>query len=88
MLLFYATRDGQSRRIAAHIAARLAEGGISAFPHDLAGRCRAPAEPRRGPIGCSWSRAVRYGRHLPEAERFLRDPPGVAGAAPRWSSSR
>jgi len=70
MLLFYATRDGQSRRIAERIAARLAEAGISASPQDL-----AVAQP--APAACAAARlvavvaAVRYDRHLPEAEQFL-----------------
>jgi len=70
MLLLYATRDGQSRRIAAHIAARLAEGGIPAPPHDLAVAFPAPADLAAAPLVAVIA-AVRYGRHLPEAERFL-----------------
>ncbi len=70
MLLFYATRDGQSRRIAAHIAARLAESGIRAAPHDLAGGFPAPGEFAAAPLVVVVV-AVRYGRHLPEAERFF-----------------
>ena len=70
MQLFYATRDGQSRRIAERIAGRLIERGINALPHDL-----AAALPTRQKL--SEARlvvvvaAVRYGRHLPEAEQFL-----------------
>jgi menaquinone-dependent protoporphyrinogen oxidase len=70
MQLFYATRDGQSRRIAERIAGRLVERGISALPHDLAVALPAPlslAETRLVVVVA----AVRYGRHLPEAERFL-----------------
>ena len=70
MLLFYATRDGHSRRIAAHIAARLAERGICAAPHDLAGAFPAPADLAAAPLVVVVA-AVRYGRHLPEAERFF-----------------
>src|SRR5208282_5457549 len=70
MLLFYATRDGQSRRIAAHIAGRLAESGIAAPPHDLAVAFPAPADLAASPLVVVVA-AVRYGRHLPEAERFL-----------------
>jgi len=70
MLLFYATRDGQSRRIAAHIAGRLAESGIAAPPHDLAVAFPAPADLAASPLVVVIA-AVRYGRHLPEAERFL-----------------
>jgi len=70
MQLFYATRDGQSRRIAERIADRLAERGIAAPPHDLAAALPAPqklAEARLAAIVV----AVRYGRHLPEGEAFL-----------------
>ena len=70
MLLFYATRDGQSRRIAAHIAARLADRGIDAPPHDLAGALPAAKELAAAPLVVVVA-AVRYGRHLPEAERFF-----------------
>ncbi|MFI5023446.1 MAG: menaquinone-dependent protoporphyrinogen IX dehydrogenase [Alphaproteobacteria bacterium] len=70
MLLFYATRDGQSRRIAAHIAARLAEYGICAQPLDLAGAFPAAADLAAAPLIVVVA-AVRYGRHLPEAERLF-----------------
>lgn len=70
VLLFYATRDGQSRRIAAHIAARLGERGIGAPPYDLAGAFPAPADLAAAPLIVVVA-AVRYGRHLPEAERFF-----------------
>jgi menaquinone-dependent protoporphyrinogen oxidase len=70
MQLYYATRDGQSRRIAERIAGRLAERGISAPPQGLAAALPAPqklAEARLVTVVA----AVRYGRHLPEGERFL-----------------
>jgi menaquinone-dependent protoporphyrinogen oxidase len=70
VLLFYATRDGQSRRIAAHIAARLADRGIYAPPHDLADALPPPADLAVAPLIVVVA-AVRYGRHLPEAERFF-----------------
>ena len=70
MQLYYATRDGQSRRIAERIAGRLAERGISVLPHDLAAALPDPQSlPRTGPVVVI--AAVRYGRHLPEADRFL-----------------
>lgn len=70
MQLFYASRDGQSRRIAERIAARLAERGIVAQPHDLGAGSPvsdALAQARLVVVVA----AVRYGKHLPEAERFL-----------------
>jgi menaquinone-dependent protoporphyrinogen oxidase len=70
MQLFYATRDGQSRRIAERIADRLIERGIRVLPHDLAVVLPAAqrlAETRLVVVVA----AVRYGRHLPEAEQFL-----------------
>lgn len=68
--LFYATRDGQSRRIAAHIAERLADSGIVAPPRDLAVAFPTAADLAAAPLVVVVA-AVRYGRHLPEAERLL-----------------
>jgi menaquinone-dependent protoporphyrinogen oxidase len=71
MQLFYATRDGQSRRIAERIAHGLGEQGIDAQPHDLAGGlppAQVLAEARPMVVVVA---AVRYGRHLAEAERFM-----------------
>jgi len=70
MLLFYATRDGQSRRIAERIAARLADRGIDAPSRDLADAFPVPADFAAAPLVAVVA-AVRYGRHLPEAERLL-----------------
>ena len=80
MQLFYATRDGQSRRIAERIAGRLIERGIHALPRDLAVALPAPQSLAETRLVVAVA-AVRYGRHLPEAEQFLsiyralRDPP-------------
>jgi len=80
MELFYATRDGQSRRIAERIADRLAGRGISVLPHDLAGATLAPSSIEAARLVVVVA-AVRYGRPLPEADQFLagyralRDPP-------------
>jgi len=68
--LYYATRDGQSRRIAEHIFRRLAESEMLAPPQDLAGTLPAPAELAAASVVVLIA-AVRYGRHLPEADRFL-----------------
>jgi len=69
MLLFYATHDGQSRRIAEHIAGRLGQAGIAVHPQDLSSAVPAPAALQAGLVIVV--AAVRYGRHLPQAERFL-----------------
>lgn len=80
MELFYATRDGQSRRIAERIANRLAELGIPTFPRDLAGIALAPSSLAGARLVVVVA-AVRYGRPLPEADQFLagygmlREPP-------------
>ena len=69
--LYYATRDGQARRIAEHICGRLAADAPLAPPQDLAvmrSRCRRTS-PRVSLIVLV--AAVRYGKHLPEADRFL-----------------
>ena len=68
--LYYATRDGQARRIADTIFRRLAETATLPAPRDLA---RTP--PRAQELAEAslivLVAAVRYGRHLPEADRFL-----------------
>ena len=68
--LYYATRDGQSRRIAEHIFRRLAESETLSPPQDLAVTRPAP-EDLTGAAVIVLVAAVRYGRHLPEADRFL-----------------
>jgi menaquinone-dependent protoporphyrinogen oxidase len=70
MQLFYASRDGQSRRIAERIAARLAGRGIVAQPHDLGAGLPAPGALAQARLVVVVA-AVRYGKHLREAERFL-----------------
>ena len=70
MDIFYATRDGQSRRIAERVADRLRENGIAATPHDLANAMPAPVELARNRLVVLIA-AVRYGRHLAEADRLL-----------------
>lgn len=68
--MLYASRDGQARRIAMRIAARLAERDIAITPHDLATPFSA-AEILADSRVVAVVAAVRYGRHLPEAERFF-----------------
>jgi menaquinone-dependent protoporphyrinogen oxidase len=80
MELFYATRDGQSRRIAERIAKRLADDGIPASAQDLAGASPTPSSLTAARLVVVVA-AVRYGLPLPEAEQFLagyhklREPP-------------
>ena len=68
--VYYATRDGQARRIAEHICGRLSEGGGLAAPQNLALAQPAPQE-LAGAALIVLVAAVRYGKHLPEADRFL-----------------
>ncbi|HML08620.1 MAG TPA: flavodoxin domain-containing protein [Xanthobacteraceae bacterium] len=68
--VYYATRDGQSRRIAEHISRRLAESEISAPARDIAAAPPPPSE-LAAAAAVIVVAAVRYGRHLPEADRFL-----------------
>lgn len=78
--IYVATRDGQSERIAQHVFRWLTDHGIAAELRVL------PAE---GPVlgvqadapAVVVIAAVRYGRHLPEAEAFLARY--GAAAAPR-----
>ena len=67
--LYYATRDGQARRIAEHISRRLAEQGLDVPAKDAAAT-PAPAALADAKAVVLVA-AVRYGKHLPEAERFL-----------------
>jgi menaquinone-dependent protoporphyrinogen oxidase len=68
--LYYATRDGQSRRIAEHIFGRLAESETLSPPKDLAVTPPAAADLAAASVIVLVA-AVRYGKHLPEADRFL-----------------
>jgi menaquinone-dependent protoporphyrinogen oxidase len=70
MHVFYATRDGQSRRIAERVAEVLRERGIAATPHDLGlGIPSAEALAREEVV--TLIAAVRYGYHLAPAARLL-----------------
>jgi menaquinone-dependent protoporphyrinogen oxidase len=83
MQLYYATHDGQARRIAERIAGGLAGRGIPVSPQDLAAAFPAPEKLAEARLVAIVS-AVRYGRHLPEGRRFLsvyrslRAPPPLA----------
>jgi len=81
MHLLYATRDGQSRRIAERLSSRLSTLGVPAELTDLAAGLPplgawSPAEP------IIVVAAVRYGKHLPEAEQFLTHYNSAAVAPP------
>jgi menaquinone-dependent protoporphyrinogen oxidase len=77
--LYYATHDGQARRIAEHIARRL-ESGVIAAPLNAAGPT-APAELAAASV-IALVAAVRYGKHLPEADRFLAAYSSLASPPP------
>src|SRR5512139_695585 len=68
--LYYATHDGQSRRIAQRISRRLAERNILAEPRDI-GLAPPNTAELAGPAVVVLIAAVRYGKHLPAADRFL-----------------
>ena len=68
--LYYATRDGQARRIAEHICGRLLESGPQLSPCDVAVAQPTPQELAAAGLIVLVA-AVRYGKHLPEADRFL-----------------
>jgi menaquinone-dependent protoporphyrinogen oxidase len=68
--LYYATRDGQARRIAARIQARLSEQAIAARLVDLAREPPTSADLSHVPL-VALVAAVRYGRHLRPATEFL-----------------
>jgi menaquinone-dependent protoporphyrinogen oxidase len=81
MKVFYATRDGQARRIAERVAERLRECGIAAVPHDLALGMPSADELAREPVVVLIA-AVRYGRHLAAAMRLLAVYRTLAAAPP------
>jgi menaquinone-dependent protoporphyrinogen oxidase len=81
MHLFYATRDGQARLIADRISERLGEQGISAAPRDLSHSPASAELPDAARLAVVVA-AVRYGRHLPEAERFVAANRAVLSAIP------
>jgi len=68
MHLFYASHDGHTRRIAEHIAARLEGLKVVVRPHNLAESIPAAASLSGTVVLVA---AIRYGRHLPAALRFL-----------------
>jgi menaquinone-dependent protoporphyrinogen oxidase len=70
MELFYATRDGHSRKIAHHIARALSEREIDTHPKDLAAAQPFPPTLENGGVVVLIA-AIRYGKLLPEALEFL-----------------
>jgi menaquinone-dependent protoporphyrinogen oxidase len=68
--VYYATRDGQAQRIAEHICRKLDDGGTPAVARNLLPDLPAPGELAATPLIVLVA-AVRYGKHLPEADRFL-----------------
>lgn len=81
MLLFYATRDGQSRQIATKIASTLGERGLETCPRDLAEALPTHEELAGTPL-VALVAAVRYGHHLKEAEQLLTIYRGLASPPP------
>ncbi|MFW5678842.1 MAG: menaquinone-dependent protoporphyrinogen IX dehydrogenase [Pseudomonadota bacterium] len=69
--LFVASHDGHSLRVAERLEQRLAGAGLAVTCRRLEG-APPPAEAVRGASLVVVVAAVRYGRHLPEAEAFLR----------------
>jgi len=70
MRLFYASHDGQARKISSHIVATLAKSGILVTPEDLA---KKPSilDAISGQEILVVVAAVRYGSHLKPADQFL-----------------
>lgn len=70
MRLYYATHDGQSRQIAERIALRLTENSLPTAAVDLAQHVPDHDE-LASADGVIIVAAVRYGHHLPLADRLL-----------------
>ena len=79
--VFYATRDGHARSIARVIVDRLGGNEISATATDLAESPPIPEELAAAPLVVLVA-AVRYGRHLPEADRFMAAYGGLSAPPP------
>ena len=67
--IFVASRDGQAERIALHMATRLRERSTPVAVHVLTPAGPSPPIEANAPIVILVA-AVRYGKHLPEAETF------------------
>ncbi len=81
MTVYYATRDGQSRRIAEHICRRLADGGMAPAARNLLPELPPPIALAQAPLIVLVA-AVRYGKHLPEVEHFLAAYRGLPAPPP------
>jgi menaquinone-dependent protoporphyrinogen oxidase len=81
MLLYYATRDGQARRIAMRIAETLGDRKIESLPRDLADSLPTTEELSAAPLVVLIA-SVRYGRHLKEAEQLLSLYDGLTAPPP------
>lgn len=79
--VYVASRDGQAERIASHIAAGLREKSAPATVHVLTTAGPSPTVDASAPIVVLVA-AVRYGKHLREAEAFLKALAGVPAAPP------
>jgi menaquinone-dependent protoporphyrinogen oxidase len=91
--VYYATRDGQARRIVEHICHRLNDGRKPPTPRNLLPTPPPPAELAQASLIVLVA-AVRYGKHLPEVERFLSaynalpSPPPIALASVNLSARK
>ncbi|SJZ70681.1 protoporphyrinogen oxidase [Consotaella salsifontis] len=86
MNIWYATRDGQSKKIAEQVAHHLVNRGIPTVALDLMERNdpAAGVEPG-GPVVAIL--ALRYGHHLPEGIRFLKALANTPDAPPLFLAS-
>ena len=93
VVIFYATRDGQARRIAEHIFRRLPQGMTAGLPRDVGVAPPVPTELAAAAVIVLVA-AVRYGRHLPQVGRFfaayrmLPSPPPLALASVNLSARK
>lgn len=69
--VFYATREGHTRRIAEHVAATLRQRGLDAVVGDV--RSRQAALPPGPYAGVVVAASVHAGRHEPEMVRFVKE---------------
>ena len=70
ILFCYASHDGQTRRIAERMVARMQSRGVAADLTDLARR-QPDAEEVAAAPAVAVIAAIRYGHHLPPAREFV-----------------
>lgn len=86
ILILYATRDGQTRKIVMHVAKRLTEFGAPFSLYDLAATDPDGETLRHAPLIVVIA-PIRFGYHLKPVEKFLHKHRGFLRRAPMAMAS-